>query len=1039
MAEAVDGPVFEVAGPVLVRAPVLPADRVRSTWQDLDPDDTPAATEYLAALMEDPLVREAVQVSSPALGERVEQMLGGRSATPRQVRRAVLSLSRYVLRMACRPTPFGMMAGVAAARFGDTAHVAWGPRDRRWVRPDAGWLAQLVSRWEEDPLVLPHLRLVANDVCFARGGRWVMPCGVTDEDGVPRCAEESVRHTPAVQAAVELVARRPLTGQAVIDALRLRFPGTPTTDIGRLLTQLVRHRMLLADLAPAPQEADPLGHVLRRLTECGGQPAQALQDLERAVQGYATAPWAAGSRACRALGERMRALHAVDRPLQVDLALDADVRLPHRVAREAERAAEVLWRIAPSYTAPGHLRQYHAQFLERYGTAHAVPLARVLDPDMGLGPPAGYLWPPRGYSGEEPLPPEPAPPDRQEALGALLAGALHDGAQEVVLTEADVRALEPPGRGPVAPSMELCAQLMAVSSQALDAGHFGLVLSSGTGSTLAGAMLGRFAYLLDPPVQEDAAQMARATGTTGAKAVPVNLVWPPPLARARNVCAAPAWLPHTLAIGVFCDSEQPVLRLDDLSLAADTERLLLVSRRLGREVVPLAWHMLHPAAAPNAARLAREVGQMGARHCRPWSWGPLAVLPYLPRVRYRRTVLASAQWRLAYPPLRERGLPHGDWARELERWRRRWAVPEHVLLGSADRRIEVNLADRLHQELVRQELWRTAQSVLYETPQRAAGLGDGWLQRAGRAHTTEIVIPLRARPRAATATARPSAAPVPSRRTPVAAQLPGGRWLYAKIYGSCQRQNLLLRDLLPHLLDELPPEVDRWYFLRYADPAPHLRLRFSGPADALRGRLLPALHDWAVELRRQGLAQRMTLDTYEPECARYGGPEALEHAERAFCADSHAVLAQLRLLHTTAAEVDPVLLAAVNFLDIARHTCPTSPDWSRWLLHAVPKEAEDHRAVRALRHALAGLLHPADAHPQPHSLPGGSDLARVFTQRAPALARYRQAAQAATAVTSLLHMHHNRLLGSDRGSEGRALAIARGALEAHHQRRQHRP
>ncbi|MEK8106376.1 thiopeptide-type bacteriocin biosynthesis protein [Micromonospora sp. M12] len=63
------------------------------------------------------------------------------------------------------------------------------------------------------------------------------------------------------------------------------------------------------------------------------------------------------------------------------------------------------------------------------------------------------------------------------------------------------------------------------------------------------------------------------------------------------------------------------------------------------------------------------------------------------------------------------------------------------------------------------------------------------------------------------------------RRPATGRHLPGGEWLYALVYCSGERQDELLR-AVPALAAGL--DVDRWFFLRYGDPDPHLRLRFHG-------------------------------------------------------------------------------------------------------------------------------------------------------------------------------------------------------------------
>ena len=87
--------------------------------------------------------------------------------------------------------------------------------------------------------------------------------------------------------------------------------------------------------------------------------------------------------------------------------------------------------------------------------------------------------------------------------------------------------------------------------------------------------------------------------------------------------------------------------------------------------------------------------------------------------------------------------------------------------------------------------------------------------------------------------------------------------------------------------------ADRWFFIRYADPENHVRVRFHGDPSRLTEALIPALRDATEPLLRDRALSRVQLDTYERETERYGGDEGMILAERLFFEDSEAVLGLL--------------------------------------------------------------------------------------------------------------------------------------------------
>ncbi|WP_316527485.1 lantibiotic dehydratase [Kitasatospora brasiliensis] len=1046
MAENPESPVFACANFALLRAPVHPTERVADIRlppaEDFD-DEAERLTAYLSEAAGDHLTREALAVSSPSLAGFLDGLLSGRPARPADLHRAVRAVTAYRLRMATRPTPFGLMAGVTAADFvadPADAKVRFGRQHQRRARVDRGWLMSLVVDWELRPQVLRALRVTVNNLCFGRGGRLVLPYVPGREAYSQRpgavIREATIRHTAAVREVLRF-ARRPMRYEAVERHLAELFPQASEQAISGMLTQLVAKDFLLTDLRPPMEAVDPLGHVLDVLA---GLPPAAipelarLREIGRALADYAATPLGAGLECWEAVTGQLRRLRSNDRPVHVDLALDVEARLPAAVAQEAERALTVLWQVAPSSAAGDPLATYHAEFVERYGLGRAVGVRELLDSDTGLGAPAGYQVPP---SRRRPPPPGEQDSARDQLLIGLAQDALLGGEREVRLTEELIAQLSHDGSGVPPASTELFAQLLAESPAALQSGDFQLAVVGG--SPAAGATFGRFADLLPERVRTG---LAGLVGTEPPDTLAAQLVFQPLSARSGNVTQVPQWLARRLPVAAFADRESAdTLDLDDLVVCADADRLFVVECNSGREVVPTVFHMLNTRdQAPNVARFLSEISRSGGRDWRLWRWGTAEALPYLPRVRYGRTILVPARWRPSRA-VRDQCSPLVEWTAEVTTWRARWQVPDRVCLARSDHRIDLDLTEPLHLIVLRHELGQHADAVLQEIP--GDELGNGWLTGPGGRYRSELVFPL--------TTARPAPArPVrPIRRRPRCAEhLPGGQWLYACVYCPPGRQTEVLTGYLPQLLAELPDEVDRWFFLRYRDTEDHLRLRFHGAPHALGAELLPRLHDWAAELRAQGVSSRLVLDTYDPELERYGGPEAIAAAERAFHADSVAVLDELQVLESGVLSVDPALLAAAGYVDLARAFMSEQPHdgeppWVEWLLGNITKGAEHTEFQRRRREAVP-LIDPYGTWSALRARPGGAAVLGAWQRRSQAISAYARTLQDLDArawqpqlpiLPSLFHMHHNRLVGADRQAELSSYAIARGAVQAHRDRR----
>ncbi|MEH6374234.1 lantibiotic dehydratase [Streptomyces sp. KLMMK] len=1068
----------------MVRLPLLPAAHLSKTWSGAPsaaadgedgrdwPEDWPRV--LAGRLWSDARLREAVRISSPALAASADRLLSGRITGAARRRRVALALTRYAVRAAGRPTPFGLLAGVCAARFGDTADVRIGEDHRRAVQPDGAWLAAFLSSLERDADILCRLRLVVNDQCHVRGNRLVLPTGRrTPADagsdagseagplpaGPSGFREKSVRLTKAVEEVLR-AAVTPVTGGELLDALVRSFGEQHRDAALSVIRALTAQEFLVSGLRPALLAPDPLSRLDEMLSATGNAAARQRENLGRVrerVTSYRLGGPGSGEGRLEAL---LTTLHAVqdtptrDRPpVQVDMFLDADVTLPAEVGHEAARALEVLWRVAARHPrAVG--ATYHAAFVERYGTQRLVPLNELLDPERGLGPPEHFA--PAAHRPGVARASTEGPEDRagrEMLLGELVQSAGVGPHREVVLTDARVERLASLGQSrpvpPAAPTAEMCARLLAASVADLTEGRFLLVLSGTGGSAQAGAHFGRFAG----QVPEFAAELGRmlSAGREDSGAVPAQLMYAPSDARLTNVCRVPRVLAQTVAAGAHTDPADPgAIRPGDLLIGADEHRMYAVSRRLEREVTALVPHMLNPhGSAPHQARFLQELAFQGHRVHWAWSWGGLEVLPFLPRVRRHRTVLAPARWR-PNAALCDAAVPHRRWAASLDEWRATWYVPDHVVLVRGDHRLAVHLGDAWHRSLVRDELRRHPDTVIEEVPVIGGDPGSGW--SAGFA--AEVVIPLLPAPSPPTASPSPRATRYRPRMPvrlvrPVTApcHLPGGEWLSAKLYASANRHDDILVDQLRPFVRTLPEAVDRWFFLRYADPAPHLRLRFHAPPAVLSTTTLPALHDWAGRLRELGLLQDLTLCAYEPEIERYGGTEAMASAEQVFHADSLAVL---ETLHARAAgrwQVSGPELAAAGIMELARQFAGVLGDG--YALTLAMGQGYHHTSAHQRARARS-FLDPAGGQGGPAGRgPGGptgrrsSDSLRLLlAPRHPAVSAYGrllrrtgpQQGSSATILRSLGHMTANRL-GLTPDEELAAHELVRATLLADRARR----
>ncbi len=933
------------------------------------PDAAPAEQHpgWLATLWAREEVRTAVAVASPSLYEQVTDLVRAGENGSRDASRAVLAMTGYLLRWQSRATPFGLFAGVGAARVGGAPEARWRPGSAV-VRADAAWVAGIVARLEACPELLEHLLVTSSGTGTARGDRLAFPGPVPDGAGEELAAAEvSVRGSRPVRAALE-AAREPVPFGKLAAQLSADLPAGER-QVRDMLTTLVAQGILVSSLRPPMTCTDALGYLSTRLFEVTGGHASVTGDLADSLAAVHrdlredVTPLT--DRRVRALSQQMTSLARSDMPLAVDAVLDCDVRVPEQVTREAADAAGVLCRLSPSPGGHRAWADYHARFLDRYGSGALVPVLDLVA-DSGLGFPAGFL----GSARE--LPPR-AVTRRDVTLLAMVQRAMAAGQDEIALTDDVIESLAPGDAGQpvlVAARTEIAVEVRAASLDALRTGRFTLLVT-GTPRP-ASSMIGRHLHLLDPVGRD---LLAASYTACDPGAVPAQLSFVPRKRRNENVARTARYLPVVIPVGEHPGDADGLIHVADLAVTADDTGFRLLALSTGQQVEPRVTHALE--ASLHTPPLARFLAEVTTARCAVYTgfdFGTASRLPYLPRVRYRRTILSPARWLLSAADLPARKAGTTEWEKAFAVWRERWKVPRHVALFSQGRRQPADLTRPAHLSLLRARLHHASEIELREC---TAPDDLGWI---GRAH--ELVIPLTA----ATERALARAVAVPR----AAAVTQGdGRLLRAELHGHPARFDEILTRHVPPLDRAFGEGVPVWWTRTSGEPGRDARITLTAgmPGPEPDGALIAELAAWADRLRDAGLLAGATIATCDPQPGRFGSGPALPAAHLALAADSRAAITEIEFSQSSGLCREAVTAASMT--GIAAQFAASPAEAMQWLAADLPKTSE--RLDPAARNAALSLAGLAGKPRAGARSPGEAMIAETWTQRADAIGSYLQA------------------------------------------------
>ncbi len=919
---------FTPSGVAALRTPTLPfsvlvtpgsfgAPISEEAWKDRRAEER----DLLLERLRDPVIREAVFLASPDLEERIPSWEDDPESE--SGRRVEVALYKYVTRMASRCTPFGLFAANTVARVGRTTHLALAPRAScvRSSRIDMEFLDAAIEKMADDPALRPVLPFRTNTSLYR--------LGATLRYAEPRTVRGQRAYFLVDVEADDVLLKMLATargGALLEDVARVAVDAEVSlADAYEFAEELVAARLLVPHLGPVVTGEDATDFILhelrsrpaaRPIVDTLGRVRDALRSLDKEGLGHSPQVY-------RELMDTAKALGPVEpaRFVQVDLIRPGDsVTVANSVVDELLKAAHVLLDLF-SFGRRDPLSDFRTRFEERYGDA-MVPLVEALDEETGIGyqtaqGPAADASPliaglpfPDGEDVEEV-----AWGSRGRYLLRKTVETLTENRPEMVLEPAELRVFEDPDVTSLADAIHVHASLLEPDGE-----NGAWAVFDSAGGPSGARLLGRFSHA-DPLLRDGVDEHVRDEEALAPDVCFVELVHLPE-GRTGNILARPLLRRYELEyLGTSGAPRDQVLHIDDLWVRVRDGAVVLWSRSLGCEVRPRLTSAHNTQyRSLGLYRFLSALQAQGRVEGVSWSWGPLESLPKLPRVRFGRVILTPAVWRLRKQEIESlRG--NGGFAafRRVQEWRKDHELPRWIGLVDMDNVLTCDLdsplsvASFLHalrgqSEAQVRELFPGSTTAVVEGPEGV--------------FLNEVVVPVvrsgknAAKHQAATGSSEPTErrAVADGRKHGAKADdvgrteelggtegavrspgglsfLPGSEWLSAKIYSGVSTSDVLLTDWIAPLTSQLlqAGAIESWFFLRYADPDWHLRVRFRGSAERLRMEALSRLEAAMRSGLELGLVHRVEIDTYQPETARYGGESYIVAAEEIFHHDSEFV------------------------------------------------------------------------------------------------------------------------------------------------------
>jgi lantibiotic biosynthesis protein len=873
-------PIYRSLGVFGFRAAALPVstlDQWLSAGQNNTDDN--ALAHWLVNRFNEPYLREALWISSSRLVERWSQIKGIEKLDADWL----ATLAKYLSRACFRSTPFGLFAGVSAGKVDVLTRLVLEDRHQwmRRVRLDHSYLlekaGQAIRTCDEESW-MPY---VVNSTLYHVGDRIRFLLGTGEGK------EHSYKHIEIELS--EPIARvleccdRPCSREDLIDRLMHAYPNASREQLAAFVDDLRARGMISSAITPPLTSSDSLTEFLASFPK---HPVRKVLDrvaeLVRRVDGTPIANTECSIiRAVSAVRECVGDISS-SQYFQVDTEIRArTLTLSESDVTAVCDAVDAMWALSAD-TDVSEMDRLAQRFSDRWGES-LVPLSLVTDDDCGVDFGNSDNALPEFLRQLDIRKVKTSTTKSHKAdrwLMRRLVQAIDAGRSDVVIGPTDLKSFQASMPSTTDYPRGLSVMLSLYESDTSDEPTIWIENISNS----ATALLGRFCQA-SSVIYDAVKHVVEEEQKACSDAILAEIVHlPRPVL--GNIVARPMLrtyeIPYAGVSGAACDRQ---LKLDDLLVGIDQRRrFYLWSKRLQRKVVPVL-SSAHNFALENSLGVYRflcSVSTHDQRRIQPLL-SDASMLPWVPRIRFGRCVLRAACWHLdedEFVSLQSQYKEIGN----VDTWALRRKIPCLTTYGIGDQTLVLDMRNPILIECFLDTKHRFPLVLREASPaQQRSVVADV----EGQRYRHEIVLPLLRGNGSSTI-------PIP---TPIKssdfgrAHLPGGEWLSLKIYAGPRTLERLLIEHLPSILSAHSSATDRpWFFIRYADPDCHLRLRFSGDAFLLTGKILPAMHDIIAPLVSSGEVARMQVDTYQPELARYGGKTATSIVENIFCADSNMCL-----------------------------------------------------------------------------------------------------------------------------------------------------
>ncbi len=840
--------------------------------------------EFLLQFLDNPAFAEAVYLASPVLFQEATNWKEGKLTDIKKIKKVQFSLGKYYSRMCSRCTPFGLFAGVGVVEWGEETNLEIAENTARNTRLDMHYAGALAQRLSEIPEIKFSLKYYTNSSVYQIGEeiRYVEYKYV---DGKRNHQISAITWSEYIQLVLDLTKSGAKISEIVPHLLEDEISEEDATGF---IEQLIDSQLLVNELEPAIT-GEEFTQQIRKTLNPKGDLAKLLDKIESHLSNIDSK----NTNDIFAYQEIIETINAFGIPFEEGKLFQTDlVRLLNKnsLSLAHQDILGEVFDLSKKIAEPvvnQKLTEFKKRYFERYETLE-MPILKALDTETGIG------YGDAGKSNNTPIADGLNLPEKKENIVKLSQNSFQQylfnlwvksvGNKdfEVVLDEKELQKFVT-NNLPTAPSSSIMFRLTGDENVP--------IYIEGISGSSAVNLLGRFAHA-DKAVLEIIQNISLQEQAQNPNIIFAEIVHLPEN-RIGNILLHPPFrdfeIPYLAKSSL---SEEFIISLDDLMVSVDLQRdkVILRSKRLNKEIIPRLSnaHNFSQNSLPLYNFLC-DLQYQGIQRNFDLGWSNIAPQTiFSPRLRYKNAILSLASWQFKKENLEKLIICQSDTLlSEIKKFCQEWKIPNQFVLADYDNELLVNIDNLLSVQIFVDAIKNRDKIELKEfffdeknTPMKNA-TGQGFTNQfiASWINEEEVYQGMS------------------SENKPIEIQRNfsvGSEWLYFKLYTGAKIADTILSQAIKPLIERLLEEnlIDKWFFIRYADPEKHLRFRVHFKDLSHLGKVFLMIKESIQSFENEGLIWKIQVETYQREIERYSS-EVMVLTETLFCEDSTAVLQML--------------------------------------------------------------------------------------------------------------------------------------------------